>query len=133
MGGVSPSDLTWPALTKPYGVRHPGGREYPPQAGARQYRELAAKHELPVTYRPIQLATLGAARVLVEGLKRAGRDLSRDRLLEALEGLYEFETGLTPSVTYGPNRRLAVQGAHVMSADLQHGQFLRTGAWRAPR
>ena len=103
------------------------------QAGARQYRDLAAKYELPMTYRPIQLATLGAARVLVEGLKRAGRDLSRDRLVEALEGLYEFETGLTPPVTYGPNRRLAARGAHVMSADLQRGQFLRTGGWRALR
>src|SRR5436305_6559539 len=29
-GGVTPSDLTWTALTKPYGVTHPGGRSHPP-------------------------------------------------------------------------------------------------------
>ena len=29
-GGVAPSDLTWGALTKPYGVTHPGGRKHPP-------------------------------------------------------------------------------------------------------
>src|SRR5262245_52341572 len=29
-GGVYPSDLTWAALTKPYGVTHPGGRKHPP-------------------------------------------------------------------------------------------------------
>ncbi len=29
-GGVSPSDLTWESLTRPYVVRTPGGREHPP-------------------------------------------------------------------------------------------------------
>ena len=29
-GGVTPSDLTWTALTRPYGVTHPGGRKHPP-------------------------------------------------------------------------------------------------------
>ena len=76
-------------------------------------------------------ADRGAAPIRSEA--SAGRDLSRARLVDALEGLYEFETGLTPPVTYGPNRRLAVQGAHVMSADLQRGRFLRTGGWRALR
>src|SRR6185295_4301830 len=29
-GGVAPSDLTWTALTKPYGITHPSGRKHPP-------------------------------------------------------------------------------------------------------
>ena len=29
-GGVAPSDLTWPSLTKPYGSQRPGGRNHPP-------------------------------------------------------------------------------------------------------
>src|SRR4051812_24863800 len=29
-GGVTPSDLTWTALTRPYGVTHPSGRRHPP-------------------------------------------------------------------------------------------------------
>jgi hypothetical protein len=29
-GGVDPSNLTWEALTKPYGLTHPDGRRHPP-------------------------------------------------------------------------------------------------------
>ena len=29
-GGVSPSDLRWESLTRPYGVTHPSGRSHPP-------------------------------------------------------------------------------------------------------
>src|SRR4029079_278807 len=28
-GGVAPTDLTWTALTKPYGITHPSGRKHP--------------------------------------------------------------------------------------------------------
>jgi ABC-type branched-subunit amino acid transport system substrate-binding protein len=41
------------------------------------------------------------ARVLVEGLRRAGRDLSRERLVGALETLNRFDIGGL-SVTYAP-------------------------------
>lgn len=33
-GGVNPSDITWPALTRPYRVRHASGRERPPYTPA---------------------------------------------------------------------------------------------------
>ena len=46
-------------------------------------------------HQAMQVAALGSAMVLVEGLSRAGRDLSRQKLLAALEGLQGFETGLT--------------------------------------
>jgi branched-chain amino acid transport system substrate-binding protein len=42
----------------------------------------------------------GAARVLVEGLQRAGRDVTRDKLIAALETLKDFDTGLTLPVTF---------------------------------
>ncbi|MFP5288285.1 MAG: ABC transporter substrate-binding protein, partial [Thermoanaerobaculia bacterium] len=29
-GGVSPSDVTWSRLTRPYGATHPSGRSHPP-------------------------------------------------------------------------------------------------------
>lgn len=33
-GGVTPSDITWANLTRPYGVAHPGGRRHPPYTAA---------------------------------------------------------------------------------------------------
>ncbi len=64
----------------------------------------------------MQFATLDSAKILVEGLKRAGRDLSREKLVTAIEGFYDFDTGLTPAVSYGPNRRIGAMGAYVVSA-----------------
>jgi branched-chain amino acid transport system substrate-binding protein len=42
----------------------------------------------------------GAARVLAEGLQRAGRDVTREKLIAALETLKDFDTGLTLPVTF---------------------------------
>ena len=39
-GGISPSDLTWTALTRPYGVTHPGGRKHPPYDAKLLKREV---------------------------------------------------------------------------------------------
>ena len=70
-----------------------------------------------------------AAKILVEGLKRTGRDLSREKLMRSLEKLYEFQTGLTPLITYGPNRRIGALGAHVVTVDLENNQFAPAGKW----
>ena len=37
---------------------------------------------------------VGAAEVMVEGLKRAGKDLTREKLVEALNSLKDFQTGV---------------------------------------
>ncbi len=44
--------------------------------------------------------------VLVEGLKRAGKDLSRAKLISALESIHDKDMGLGPNLklTYRPNR-----------------------------
>jgi len=61
------------------------------------------------------------------GLKRAGRDLSREKLITALEGLYEYNTGVTPSITFGPNRRVGAMGAYVLSIDPAKREFVSSG------
>jgi ABC-type branched-subunit amino acid transport system substrate-binding protein len=44
------------------------------------------------------------AMVLVEGLKRAGKDLTREKLIDAIESIRDLDMGLGPQlkVTYGP-------------------------------
>jgi ABC-type branched-subunit amino acid transport system substrate-binding protein len=70
-----------------------------------------------------------AVKILVEALRRAGRNLSREELIRALEGFYEYSTGLTPAITYGPNRRIGAMGAHVVTVDLEKKQFLSASRW----
>jgi len=45
------------------------------------------------------LQGMGSARVVVEGLKRAGRNLTRERFMDALETLRDFDTGILSSPT----------------------------------
>ena len=72
----------------------------------------------------MQVAALGSALVLVEGMSIAGRDLSRQKLLAALEGLRGFETGLLPRLSYNADRRIGSYGAYVVKVDLAKRTFL---------
>ena len=54
---------------------------------------------------PQELASLA---VLVEALRRAGRDVSREKLIATLEGFYEVDLGLGFKVTFGPTRRVSL-------------------------
>src|SRR5205085_7765444 len=74
------------------------------QEGEGELRALASKYKFPLRHTAAQLSALAAAKVLAEGLERGGKDLSREKLITALEGLYDYETGLTPRLTFGPNR-----------------------------
>ena len=70
-----------------------------------------------------------AREILVEGLKRAGKDVSREKLVAVLEGLYEFETGLTPQITFGPNRRIGALGAYIASVDPVEKKIISVSDW----
>jgi ABC-type branched-subunit amino acid transport system substrate-binding protein len=97
--------------------------------GLASYRALAESHGLTERHRPAQLAALAAAGLVVEALKRAGRDLDRDRFVDALEGLRDYHTGLTPPLTFGPNRRVGAPGAHAVAIDLSARRLVPTGRW----
>lgn len=55
--------------------------------------------------------------MLVESLSRTGRDLRRARLIEELDELRDFDTGVMPPITFGPNRHVGVRGALVVSTE----------------
>jgi ABC-type branched-subunit amino acid transport system substrate-binding protein/cytochrome c553 len=98
-------------------------------AGLGNLRSLAAKYKLPQNHVAAQISAYVAAQLLVEGLKRAGRDLSREKLIGALEALYEYDTGLTPPLTYGPNRRVGAAGAHIVMVETEKKQFAPASGW----
>jgi len=80
-------------------------------------------------HQPVQRAAYAAAAVLIEAVKRAGRDTSRSKLIEALENLYDFDTGVTPPITFGPGRRVGAAGAHVVATDLERHRFEPVGGY----
>lgn len=95
--------------------------------GRRELLAFAARHALPPEQLSAQIATYAAVKVLVEGLKRAGRDLDREKLITSLEQLYQFATGVTPPVSYSRNRHRGSAGAHILTIDPQTREVVRAG------
>jgi ABC-type branched-subunit amino acid transport system substrate-binding protein len=95
-------------------------RQAPPSFAGHLWLALpAAPNEVSA-----QPTALAGAEILGEALRRAGRDLTRDRLIEQLESLRGFETGYAPPVTYTPNRRLGARGAWVLRPDQGPGEWV---------
>lgn len=97
--------------------------------GAREFRALAANYKLPTGHVALQLSAYSAAKILAEALKRSGRDLSREKLIGELEGFYEYPTGVTPAITYGPNNRIGALGGYVIVVDLKQQKFTSASGW----
>ena len=101
----------------------------PTGKAAAAYRELDAAAKLPGEHLSAQLSALASADILIEALRRAGRDISRDKLITQLESLRKLDTGFAPPITYGPNRRLGARGAYIVKLDLQKKTFEPVGGW----
>lgn len=83
---------------------------------------LQAAYGIPAQHLPMQVAALASARILIEGLQRGGRDLTRAKFVAALAALQNFETGLIPPISFGPNRRTGVRGAHIVTLGRTQGE-----------
>jgi ABC-type branched-subunit amino acid transport system substrate-binding protein len=100
-------------------------------AGAAEYSSLLQRNKLQSTHAAAQASAIAAAKVLVHALELCGKDLSRERLITTLEGLYEYETGLMPKITFGPNRRIGALGAYVVTIDPEKKLFPASVEWIA--
>lgn len=65
-----------------------------------EFLDLVKKHKVTVSYAAME--GFVNAKVMVEALRRAGRDLTRERMVRALESMQRVDFGGI-MVTYGPN------------------------------
>ena len=71
--------------------------------------------------------------VLAEGLKRAGRDLGRESLVNAMETIKDFDTGgLIGPITYGPNDRKGTSSCRMSKANIKKVRFDHLTGWMKP-
>ena len=94
-----------------------------------ELRALAEKYNLPQNHLAAQVTAYSGAKVLVEALKRSGKELSREKLIQSLEGLYQYSTGLTPPISYGPNRRIGALGAYIVVLNLKEKKWAPATGW----
>lgn len=92
--------------------------------GETEFRELARTGKFSQGYLAERLSALSAANLLIYALQKAGKEVTREKIIEILEKLYRFETGHTPPLTFTPNRRVGTNGAHIIGVDLERKRLL---------
>ena len=70
--------------------------------------------------------------IAVEGLKKAGRNLTRESYVEAMEGIKGFTTmGLTAPVTFGPNQHHGLNAVRLLRANkAADNSFVEVTSWQ---
>jgi hypothetical protein len=96
-------------------------------AGRSELLKLAG--EAPVSDAGFSRMALASAKLLVHGLQQAGKEVSRDKLVEILESLYDYNTEQTPAVTFTQNRRIGADGVHVVGIDLKRKTVILPSTW----
>ena len=96
------------------------------QPGVKLYREHLQKYFPKNEPNRYSLSGYVAGMLFAEGAKRAGRNLTRDGLVTALESLKSFDTGILPPVTIGADHDTQKQGFWVR---VENGRFKPLSDW----
>jgi ABC-type branched-subunit amino acid transport system substrate-binding protein len=80
-----------------------------------------------------QSIAYAATKVFLEATKSSGKRLDRATLIGSLEQIQDFKTGVTPPVTFGPNRRVGSSACYIVGIDLSKMQYLPLTERRAPK
>lgn len=87
------------------------------RAGISTYQSLKKDNELLSNWKGSQLDAMSMIMTLEECLKEIGSDLTQDKLIRSLEGLYQFSNGLTPPLTYNVNQRVGSSNVYIATID----------------
>jgi len=95
-----------------------------PEMGAvDEFDYFLSSHNLASDHRLVQISAYCAAKILVEALARAGKNVNREKLILTLEQMRDFRTGLLPGITFGANRRVGSFKAEIVCVDLASHSF----------
>lgn len=94
--------------------------------GMKAYRDAMQKHFDKNEPNRYSLSGYFAAMLFTEGARRAGKNLTRESLVAALEGIKGLESGILPPVTIGPDHETQRQGFWVR---VEKGRFKALTDW----
>jgi ABC-type branched-subunit amino acid transport system substrate-binding protein len=95
-----------------------------PETGAvDEFDYFLESHNLASDHRLVQISAYCAAKILVEAMARAGKNVTREKLILSLEQMRDFRTGLLPGITFGANRRVGSFKAEIVCVDLASHSF----------
>jgi ABC-type branched-subunit amino acid transport system substrate-binding protein len=94
-----------------------------------EYREIMQKYGKDRDKTPNRYSLYGYyyAKLFVEGLKRAGKNLTRESYIAALEGVKDWKSGITPAVSFSETDHLAQNSGFMV--EVQKSVFRPISAW----
>lgn len=108
----------------------------PPDPYSRKMAEflrLGEKYGVGRKHLTFQYLAYSGAILLEEGLKRSGKGVTRETFVDTIGNVWKFETGVTPPLTYNPNRRSGATGAAILGVDKDTRRLAPAAPWREPR
>ncbi|HSO74645.1 MAG TPA: ABC transporter substrate-binding protein [Blastocatellia bacterium] len=105
----------------------------PNQSDFADFLDVMTKAGVNLRSVAFQAVAYAAARVFIEAAQNAERQLSRATLINSLERLYSFETGVIGPVTFGPNRRVGAAGSYIVGIDLDKKQYVMVSERLVPK
>jgi ABC-type branched-subunit amino acid transport system substrate-binding protein len=102
-----------------------GARKF--SGGAQEYVELLAKYFPEDKPNSVGLEGYYNARILVEGLRRAGRELTRQGFIKAIESIHDYDLGPGQTVSFGPQSHQGME--RVYFTRLTDGSFTLVESW----
>jgi ABC-type branched-subunit amino acid transport system substrate-binding protein len=97
--------------------------------GRAELHRLAASGHFSEGELATRISALSAAKLLIEALRKAGRDVTREKLVAMCEQFYALNLGQMRPVSFGPDRRVGTTGAHVVGVDLQTRGLTLPAQW----
>jgi len=94
-----------------------------------EYREIVEKYGKDRDKTPNRYSLFGYfyAKLFVVGLQRAGKDLTRESYIAALEGIKDWENGIIPPVSFSATNHLAQNSGFMV--EVQKGVFKPISGW----
>jgi ABC-type branched-subunit amino acid transport system substrate-binding protein len=96
----------------------------PDQGDFAEFLDVMQRRRVNLRSPAFQTIAYASAKTLIEAVKLSSRMLSRATLISALEGLRDYRTGVIPPVSFGPNRRVGVEGSFVVGIDLTNKRYV---------
>jgi ABC-type branched-subunit amino acid transport system substrate-binding protein len=82
---------------------------------------------VPAKYSFVSLEGFLNAKVLVEVLKRASKNLTRRKFVEALEGIKGLDVGLGPKVSFNKTKHQGLNA--VFFTTIENGKYISINDW----
>jgi branched-chain amino acid transport system substrate-binding protein len=105
--------------------------------GLKLMKEIAEKYKTPeekLFRSRLYIEGWGSAIIFVEGMKRAGKDLDGEALVDALETLSDFKTGdVIPPVTYTKTDHSGNRSWKIYKANVEKKILEPVTDWRDPK